>query len=211
MAAASLSTANLNQLSTSSQKSGRPRMDSTERLLHRFYEPLVLLRVLDPTRGAQNTGMVPDSRSDTSQDLRRKFLDQLSWTCDYKHGGDTVSAIAAEANPQGTIFWLAANVNPRQRVLPHLKWILKQLEDSSSVSEEETEELGNKITARCIEFSKDKVKNYRQRLCFRVRGCVGILANQPDQQGLSHVLFQGPKFLLTAVVADYWYLRCSTS
>jgi hypothetical protein len=211
MAAASLSTANLNQLSTSSQKNGRPRMDRTEKLLHRFYEPLVLLRVLDPTRGAQNSSMVPDSRSDTSQDLRRKFLDQLSWTCDYKHGGDTVSAIAAEANPQGTIFWLAANTNPRQRVLPHLQWILRQLEDSSSVSEEETEELGNKITARCIEFSKDKVKNYRRQLCFHIRKCVEILANRPDQQGLSHILFKSPRFLLTAAVAHYWYRRCSTS
>jgi hypothetical protein len=190
--AASLNAGNLNRLSIGSPKSGKPRMDPTEKLLHRFYEPLVLLRVLDPTRGVQNTGMVPDSRSDTSQDLRRKFLDQLSWTCDHRHGGDTVSAIAAEANPQGTIFWLAANTNPRQKVLPHLEWILKQLEDSSSMSEHETEELENKITARCIEFSKDKVKNYCRRLCFSIQKCVEILANQSDQQGLSHVLFKVP-------------------
>lgn len=187
---APLNTENLNRLSIGSRKSGRPRMDRTERLLHRFYEPLVLLRTLDPTRGAQNANMVPDSRSDTSQDLRRKFLDQLSWTCDYKHGGDTVSAIAAEANPQGTIFWLASNTNPNQKVLPHLEWILKQLEDSPSMSEQETEELENKITTRCIEFSKDKVKNYRRKLCFLIRKCVEIPANQSDQQGLSHVLFK---------------------
>ena len=186
----SLSPENLNRLSTSSRRSGRPRLDPKERLLHRFYEPLVLLRVLDPTRGVQNTNMVSDSRSDNSQDLRRKFLDQLSWTCDYKHGGDTVSAIAAEANPQGTIFWLAANTNPKQKALPHLNWILRQLEDSPSMSEQETEELENKITARCIEFSKDKVKNYRRKLCSHIRKCVEILANQSDQQGLSHILFK---------------------
>src|SRR5947207_9224995 len=107
----SLNTENLNRLSIGSRRSGRPRMDRTERLLHRFYEPLVLLRVLDPTRGVQNTNRGPDSTFDTLQDLRRKFLDQLSWTCDYKHGGDTVSAIAAEETPQGTRFWLAANSN----------------------------------------------------------------------------------------------------
>ena len=180
----------LNRLSIGSPKVGKPRMDRTERLLQRFYEPLVLLRVLDPTRGVQNTNMVSDSRSDNSQDLRRKFLDQLSWTCDYKHGGDTVSAIAAEANPQGTIFWLAANTNPKQKALPHLNWILRQLEDSPSMSEQETEELENKITARCIEFSKDKVKNYRRKLCHFIRKCVEILANQSDQPGWSHVLFK---------------------
>jgi hypothetical protein len=158
-------------------------MDPTNRLLHRFYEPLVLLRLLDPTRGGQNTNLAPDSGSDTSQNLRRKFLDRLSWTCDYKHGGDTVSAIAVEANPRGTTFWLAANINPERKALPHLEWILKQLENSSSASEQETEKLGNKITARCIEFSKDKVKNYCRQLCFLIRKCVEILANQPDQQG----------------------------
>jgi hypothetical protein len=183
---ASLNPENLSQLSNGNRKNGRPRMDPTERLLHRFYEPLVLLRVLDPTRGAQNTNMVPDSGSDTLQELRRKFLDQLSWTCDYKPGGDTVSAIAAEETPQGTIFWLAANTNPTQKALPHLEWILKQLENSSSASEQEREELEGKITARCIEFSKDKVKNYCRKLCILIR----ILADQPDQQGLSHVLFK---------------------
>lgn len=187
---ASLNPENLNRLSTGSPKSGKPRMDPTERLLHRFYEPLVLLMLLDPTRGVRSTNVVPDSRSDTSQDLRRKFLDQLSWTCDHRHGGHTVSAIAAEANPQGTIFWLAANTNPKQKVLLHLEWILKQLENSSSVSEQEREELENKITARCIEFSKDKVKNYCRQLRHLTRICVEILANQSDQQGLSHVLFK---------------------
>jgi hypothetical protein len=204
---ASLNTENLSRLSISSQKSGEPRMDPTIRLLHRFYEPLVLLMILDPTRGVRNTNLVPDSRFDTSQDLRRKFLDQLSWTCDYKHGGETVSAIVAEANPQGTTFWLAANINPKQKTLSHLEWILKQLEASSSASEQETEELRNEITARCIEFSKDKVKNYCRQLCFLIRKCVEILANQSDQQGLSHVLFRVRNsfcrlLLLTTSIAD---------
>jgi hypothetical protein len=200
---ASLNPENLSQLSNGNRKNGRPRMDPTERLLHRFYEPLVLLRILDPTRGAQNTNMVPDSGSDTLQELRRKFLDQLSWTCDYKHGGHTVSAIAAEATPQGTIFWLAATTNPTQKALPHLEWILKQLEDSSSASEQEREELEGKITARCIEFSKDKVKNYCRQLCSLIRS----LANPSDQQGLSHVFFKARNsfqrlLLLTTGIAD---------
>jgi hypothetical protein len=119
----------------------------------------------------------------------------------------TVGAIAAEATPRGTTFWLAANINPRQKALPHLEWILKQLEDSSSASEQETEELENKITSRCIEFSKDKVKNYCRRLCSLIRKCVEILASQPNQQGLSHVLFRVRNefyrlLLLTTGIAD---------
>src|SRR3954449_46422 len=69
----SLNTASLDRLSIGSQRVGMPRMDPTVRLLHRFYEPLVLLGVLDPTRGTQNANLSADSRSDTLQDLRHKF------------------------------------------------------------------------------------------------------------------------------------------
>jgi hypothetical protein len=177
---ASLYTDYSDRISTDIQRVGKPRMDRAVRLLHRFYEPLVLLGVLDPTRGTQNAQPFPDSKSDTSQDLRRKFLDQLSWTCDYKRGGESVSAIAAEAKPMGTVFWLAANTDPRGRVLPHLRWVLEQLDQSFGVSDRETEELENKITTKCIEFSKEKVKNYSRQL----RNCVESLADRPDQEGV---------------------------
>ena len=177
---ASLSTDYSDRVSINGQRVGKPRLDPTARLLHRFYEPLVLLEVLDPTRGAQNAHSFPDSKSDTSQDLRRKFLDQLSWTCDYKRGGESVSAIAAEANPRGTVFWLAANTDSRGRVLSHLKWILEQLEQSFNASDQATVELENKITAKCIEFSKEKVKNYSRQL----RNCIETLAGQTEQQGV---------------------------
>jgi hypothetical protein len=175
----SLTTEDLARLSIGGRQGGKPRTDPTNRLLHRFYEPLVLLRVLDPTRGMQNSHLSQDSKPDTLQDLRRKFLDQLSWTCDYKSGGDTVTAIAAEANPEGTIFWLAANTDPTKKVRPHLELILKQLEQSFNASEQETEELELSLTARCIEFSKDRVKYYSRKLCFFIGECVKLLANQP--------------------------------
>jgi hypothetical protein len=177
---ASVSTDYSDRVSIDGQRVGKPRLDPAARLLHRFYEPLVLLQVLDPTRGAQNIHSFPDSKSDTSQDLRRKFLDQLSWTCDYKRGGESVSAIAAEANPRGTVFWLAANTDSRGRVLSHLTWILEQLEQSFNASDQATEELENKITAKCIEFSKEKVKNYSRQL----RNCIKTLASQTEQQGV---------------------------
>jgi hypothetical protein len=167
-------------ISTHGQRVGKPRLDRATRLLHRFYEPLVLLQVLDPTRGEQNAHLFQDSESDTSQDLRRKFLDRLSWMCDYKQGGETVSAIAAQANPEGTIFWLAANNDCTAKALPHLRWILERLEQSFNASDEALEDLENEITAKCIEFSRDKVKNYSRQL----RNCVEILAAQPDQQGM---------------------------
>jgi hypothetical protein len=199
---ASLNTERSDRVSVASQRVGRPWRDPASRLLHRFYEPLVLLEVLDPTRG-QNAQSFPDSKSDTSQNLRRKLLDQLSWICDYKRGGESVSAIAAEATPGGTVFWLAANTHPKERVLSHLKWILEQLYQSFGASEQATEELENKITAKCIGFSKEKVRNYSRQL----RICVEILADQPDQQGIfcpKSEIF--PQELLLLID---WFLRSS--
>jgi hypothetical protein len=177
-------TDDLNRASIESHKSGRPRFDPDVRLLHRFYEPLVLLKILDPTRGAQIYSPALDAVSGDANHLWRKFLDQLSWICDFKHGGDTVSAVAAEASPSGPIFWLAANTNPAAKTLPHLVWILEQLENSYNASPQEMEELDERIIAQCIKFSKDKVKNYSRSLCMCVRKATEILAEKSNHSGL---------------------------
>jgi hypothetical protein len=177
-------TSDLSRASIEPHRSGTPRLDPDVRLLHRFYEPLVLLKILDPTRGVQIYSPALDAVSGDSHNLWRKFLDQLSWICDSRHGGDTVSAVAAEASPSGPIFWLAANTNPAAKTLPHLAWILKQLENSHDASPQEMDELDKRIIARCIEFSKDKVKNYSRSLCMCIRKAAEILAEKSNHSGL---------------------------
>ena len=149
--------------STPTQKTGKPRLDPTQRLLHRFYEPLVLLRILDPTRGKQASALMQSGASNLEETWHR-FLDQLSWICDYEPGGDTVSSIAAQTTPDGPVFWLAANKDPALKALPHLLWVLEKLENSYEISPLEIEELEDEITTRCIEFGKNKVRNYGRRL-----------------------------------------------
>ena len=153
----------------SRQKIGKPRLDATQRLLHRFYEPLILLRILDPTRGEQSTRPTSEPKEQSLEEKWHKFLDQLSWVCDSETGGDTVSAIAAQKTPGGPVFWLAANSNPASKALPHLRWVLKQLESIHDPSPPEIEKLEDDITTRCIEFSKNKVRNYGGRLRCNVR------------------------------------------
>jgi hypothetical protein len=158
-----------------------PQRDAMSRLLHRFYEPLVLLKVLDPTRGKQNSRLSSDLGSDGSYNLWCKFLDQLSWMCDYKQGGDTVSAIGVEETTDGPTFWLAANKNPKTKAQPHLEWILGQLE---SLPGREIEQVEEEILIRCIGFSRDKVKNYVRQLCTRIRICTELLVKLPHESGM---------------------------
>lgn len=172
------------EISIDSRGSGRPRFDPTVRLLHRFYEPLVLLSILDPTRGGPTYSPVLEEGLDGSHNWWRKFLDQLSWICDSRQGGSTVSAVAAEASPDGPIFWLAANTDPAKWTIPHLEWVLKQLENSHDASPQEMNELETRIITRCIEFSKDKVKNYSRILCNRVGDAAELLAGKSNNSGL---------------------------
>jgi hypothetical protein len=147
---------------------GAPRFDPDMRLLHRFYEPLILLKLLDPTRGRHDTHLLADAEAGGEYSLWCSFLDQLSWMCHNKQGGDTVSAIAVEGTAAGPIFWLAANKTPGINVRSHLEWILRQLE---TLPEGRSETVGAEILDRCLGFSKDKVKGYTVELCRRIEAC----------------------------------------
>lgn len=130
------------------------------KLLRRFYEPLILLSVLDPTRGAQRPDLITDRGLQGRQKLWRSFLDQLSFLCDAKKGGDTVTAIAAQRTVEHTVFWLASNSNARRKAKNHVEWILSRLNNLYEADLEETVRIENDITTRCIEFSSARINTY---------------------------------------------------
>lgn len=134
------------------------------KLVRRFYEPLILLGVLDPTRGAQRPDLITDRGLDVPSKLWRNFLDQLSWLCDAEAGGDTVTAIAAQRTVERACFWIAANSQSRYNAREHLIWLFDQLCQLCTSSEGMTSQLEAVIVARCIEFSSQRVKAYTQWL-----------------------------------------------
>jgi hypothetical protein len=76
------------------------------RLLHRFYEPLILLEALGQTRGERDR---PEDRLD-GRSRRRRLQDNLSSLCDTEKGGQTTSAAAFAKSPNGITLWIASNV-----------------------------------------------------------------------------------------------------
>lgn len=141
-----------------------PRFDRIDRRLHCFYEPLVLLRILEPTRGSRKHEMPLESTDESFQIRCHRFLDHLSWLCDYRTGGRTVSSIAVEMTPQGPIYWLAANESPDKKVIDHLERILRQLESLAASSSEEASVVELAIRRQSIQFSREKVKHYLRQL-----------------------------------------------
>ena len=162
----------------------QPRKDPNERLLHRFYEPLVLLSILEPTQGRPE--VFEDSAGETDRaKLWQKALDNLSWICDYRHGGETVSSIGAQRTYSGPVFWLAANRKPTKDVIQHLAWILMIIESSFHSSRSDRKKLQEEISTRCIKFSRDKVKNYTRRLCTSIEKCRHELGEDAGESGTS--------------------------
>src|ERR1700761_7222066 len=93
----------------------KPRLDQHKRQLSRFYEPLILLFTLGSTRGEHRCDTTPERlyASELSiKDLRRRFLSELAYICDYDKGGETVAAIGLQSTPQCYVFWVAANSCP---------------------------------------------------------------------------------------------------
>lgn len=143
-----------------------PRFDPVQRLRHRFYEPLLLLWMLNPARGQTSALPTANQPSNDFFSQWREFLDSLSWLCDFSHGGKTVSAVAAESDAEGNRFWLACK---HDTALPHLRGILGQLQSASTSTPEGRSTTARAIAETTIQLSNDKIRNYRRELSRRVK------------------------------------------
>lgn len=131
------------------------------KLLNRFYEPLHLLCMLNPDRGSGEVDLPPESQSRDFRTGWRRFLDDLSSLCDNRHGGETVSAVAAQDLPESINFWLASK---HEASYHHLKCVLAELKGVRDQTNDEMTATAVDLAAKSIVFSKDKVKTYKRFL-----------------------------------------------
>jgi len=163
-----------------------PRLDPEDRLLKRFYEPLVLLHVLDQN-GEQRTPRslgIRDSSDMQLRELRRTFLDQLAYVCDNIKGGDTVTAMALEAQPSGAVFWVASNNGVSTRTTEFLDKVLCTLQSLAACQTESARSATEaELSQMCIEFSIRRVKAYQTLLRKPLQLCLTDLKRYGEQAG----------------------------
>ena len=164
-----------------------PRMSPEIRLLYRFYEPLVLLHVLDPT-GEQRISRCPSEDLDAPQlelrELRRNFLEQLAYICDYEKGGDTVTAMALEARPSGVTYWVSSNTMPSPKAISFLRRILGILKSLAFSHAEHRNIEEDRIIQRCISFNRQRLKAYRKFLQKFLPRCLESLKSSEELEGM---------------------------
>jgi hypothetical protein len=143
------------------------------KLLHRFYEPLVLLYVLDRTQGDHISRQDPErlaSGEISLPELRRRLLDSLSYVCDFDKGGDTITAIAASAP---LTYYVASNKNPAEEVVPFLRRLLARLGELYDFDPQRLRESESSILDYCVNFSEMRVRTYWKFLGESLTRCRG--------------------------------------
>lgn len=153
------------------------------KLLRRFYEPLVLLRVLDPTRGSYRPDLITERGLDDPSKIWRNFLDKLCLLCDSKTGGDTVTAIAVQETLESPCFWVAANSNWRQRAHKQVSWLLRRLIEFYHSRPITTIDTESELAKVCIQFCTPRIKTYIKRLLQRLEKAVRSVKSPLSAQG----------------------------
>lgn len=174
-------------LAKEGKKARTPRFCPEDRLKSRFYEPLVLLHVLDRT-GQQRISRCPSEDLVTPQlqlrELRRVFLDQLAYVCDNIMGGDTVTAMALESQPSGVTFWLASNTEPSAMTISFIHGILNTLQNLAFSRPEQRITIEDEITGRCIDFNLKRIKTYHDFLQRHLQQCLASLKSSEELEGI---------------------------
>lgn len=143
-----------------------PRLDPKQRILSRFYEPLVLICTLGRTRGEHQPAAFPRSTDLADWPLkyiRRLFLNELAFLCDYDTGGDSVTAISIQHTPQNRIFWIAANISPSKKIAPFIQdrlSVLKRVAESRVSGDNAVDQ----FLMACTKHAKPRIKAYFQFL-----------------------------------------------
>lgn len=157
----------------------RIQIGKRKRLLHRFYEPLVLLFVLDRTQGdhlARPTSERLPLGEITAQELRRRLLDSLSYLCDFDKGGDTTTAIGVASTP--LTYFVSCNKTPKRQVTSFLQSLLTRLESVYKQDSRQRIVSENEILRYCVDFSEKRLNTYKGLLQGALEKCRGLLSDR---------------------------------
>jgi hypothetical protein len=108
------------------------------------------------------------SKGSSLQELRRGFVNKISYLCDVRKEGGTVTAAALQALKYGNFLWLAANEGITNDIKSFVQWILDQLRKLKSDNQQRIE---NAILKEAIERARPRMSFYQSKLVYYERKC----------------------------------------
>lgn len=153
------------------------------RLIHRFYEALILLNILGKTRGLRD---VHPGEAFTLEERRRRLLRNLSYLCDYNKGGDTTTAIALEEQRDRFSFWVASNSSDaNDTTIEFLEQILEESKIIIHLPVDQRVHSESGFTRTCIRFAQPRVHKEAKWLTREIRNCERHLDLNDNLEGES--------------------------
>lgn len=150
---------------------GKPRLDAYQRILCRFYEPLILLKLL---LGSGNLGphLVVTHDPSNLEATQRRFLKNLAYICDFRKGGATTTSICVEEREDSYIFWFAVNSDAGgSKVLEFLRSALPKLKDLLDLQKDDKSDEDDAFLVKCIQHAGYRVKKEAKNLSAAVKKC----------------------------------------
>lgn len=165
---------------TKPERIGRPRLGLYYKLFSRFYEAIVMLSVLGQSRGKHAPAT---ETKDVCKIIRRRFLRNLAYICDFDKCSDTCTAIGLEEKQQCYFFWVASN----KRYEGTAEFLSKALNYLQEISELPSEEFNVKklfLLKHCLHYSGLRIAKERKMLFVAVRKCLEKLGDMGPREGI---------------------------
>lgn len=150
------------------------------KLINRFSEPLILLRAIGQVRGERTP---VEQFFGSEQCVRRRFLRNLCYVCDYMKCGDGTTAMALEERPGMYTSWVAANVDISLKAVPFVEGILRDLGKLLGQVSNETGITPDNFEKRCVEFAWCRIKKELRLLKVATEQSSRILKSTGSQKG----------------------------
>lgn len=167
------------------------------KLHRRFYEAIAMLHVLGSNRGErieeeeeENFDSEDESSGPGTCRLRRSFIENLAYLCDYETGGDSTTAIALQHTHQGIVYWVASNSRPacgpdtKDKTERFLQDILQDLEVLEGCTQEVREQIEAKLFEKCVAFSATRIATYIKSLKSTINSVLGLLKDSEERLGM---------------------------
>jgi hypothetical protein len=169
-----------------------------KRLLCRFYEPLVLLYTLGSIEEEHTITVVPTEADIfylSRRTLRRNFLDDLAYICDYGNGDSTVTAIGLESLPQDHVLWISSSSSPSKLTIDFVESLLARVKEHLRTNDNAMSRRREEMIRMCIEFAAPRIKKDRSCLLSSLQTCV-------EQLGTTIQKGQSPRSICTPMLAS---------
>ncbi|KAL0935497.1 uncharacterized protein CTRU02_210088 [Colletotrichum truncatum] len=156
-----------------------PRMNPYTRILARLYEAIISLWILRRVNGPHLVTYLNDNYL---QGVRRRFLKNLCFFCDYKKGGESTTALGLEEQEGSCVFWISSNEGVGDHVVLFLNNVLAMLKRVDESKKNRASAVAD-LMAYYAKFAAPRMKKETRILHNAIKRCLEVSEASSPAEG----------------------------